>query len=180
MRKLKTVFRKCFGFDVPDLMLPSSPVQAVGPNPERRLLLASAEAVMGPDLDEALTEYELETAVDGHYLIGFWGYGVNSYAFYYQRVDSRRRVFFRLPYGGVYMDNDEMAHDIRAFLQAYVEFEQTCSARLRSLLAVDSMGFGLYEVVGVDGTTVRVEESLLRRPAFAEHFAPVLCCGAES
>lgn len=86
----------------------------------------------------------VEQAPVGYATFGFWGYGVNSYAFYYSRVDEWSRVFFRLPYGGVYMDNIQAADYISAFVPAYFEFERRIRGVTDNWIALDAMGSGRY------------------------------------
>ena len=69
-------------------------------------------------------------------------------------------MFLRLPYGGGYMDNDEMARCIWAFLLAYFEFEDKVRERGCSLTAIDSMWDGLYRLTHADGSEVGHDDSL--------------------
>ena len=95
----------------------------------------------------------IEEAPEGYLLVGFWGYGVNSEAFYYSRVDHRARVFFRLPFGNVYNGGSDEAADVRAFLESWAAFEVAVAGDLSRLIAVDSMGSGRYEIEYSDGVT---------------------------
>src|SRR5204862_2515002 len=102
----------------------------------------------------------LEQRRDGYFLIGFWGHGVNTYAFYYVRDDGKSRIYLRLAYGGVYMDNDERARRIAAFLPAFFDFERREISAGSALVAVDSMGWGDYRVTTREGLLVNYPRSL--------------------
>jgi hypothetical protein len=75
------------------------------------------------DIDEFL-----DSAPDGYKVTGWWGHGVNSYAFYYMRITEHEKIFFRLPYGGIYMDNDKAAEKISDFLEEYAKFRELASS----------------------------------------------------
>lgn len=69
-----------------------------------------------------------DSAPDGYKITGWWGHGINSYAFYYLRITEHEKIFFRLPYGGVYMDNDKEAEKISDFLGEYSKFRELASS----------------------------------------------------
>ena len=166
------VFESEIGMPFPGALIPCIPLQPLAEFPNDELILGSPSAVNRAYLDQGSIEDFLETAPEGYVLMGFWGHGVNSYAFYYCVADSWRRLFFRLPYGGAYMDNTELALWIRGFLSNYVEFEDTIRHSVRSLTAVDSMGYGRYKVVGQNGRIIECRESLLKRPDFIARLSP--------
>ena len=70
-------------------------------------LIGSKEALKETYLVQGAIDEFFINAPEGYFLMGFWGHGTNSYAFYYCKVDSKSKIFFRLPYGGGYMDNDK-------------------------------------------------------------------------
>lgn len=107
-----------------------------------------------------------DSAPPGHVLTGFCGHGVNSYAFYFCLVDSWRRIYFRLPYGGVYMDNEKMARCIREFLCRYFLFEDSIAGKVTSFIAIESMWYGDYQIVLLDGRSVSHKGSLFEAPDF--------------
>jgi hypothetical protein len=80
----------------------------------------------------------------GYFLTGFWGHGANSYAFYFCEVDEARRVFFRLPYGGIYDDVARQRRAVVAFLSGYAELRRRDD--VVKLRAVDSMGEARYDL----------------------------------
>ena len=190
MKKLKSTFQECFCFSIPQIMLLGEKLFPLdgkrvkdhhGKNQkenlvpsdsksEEALLFGSRTALQGPYLLQGNIGRFIESCPEGYFLIGFWGHGVNSYAFYYSRVDSWSKVFFRLPYGDVYMDNKKMARYIREFLTHYCDFEQELIGKVEKLIAIESMGDGYYEVVMPGGKTFELDESLFGKPNFKEKF----------
>lgn len=152
MNELKNAFQTSFGIPIPDAWIQGKQLFPIeqGSN----LLMGSQLAVREPYLIQGQIAKFLKTSPPGYYLIGFWGHGVNSYAFYYCRVDEKSKVFFRLPYGGVYMDNDQRAKQIREFIVAFLAFEQSAMPTVTELIAVESMGISKYKVVYADGRVV--------------------------
>jgi hypothetical protein len=165
MKNLEIAFKRKFGIPLPQYLLPRENLVPIG-DPEESLLFGSPSAVQKPYLIQGDIKSFIDTAPEGYFLIGFWGHGVNSYAFYYSRVDNWSRILFRLPYGGVYMDNDKMAQKIRAFLTCYIEFEKSNSGRLSLFIAIDSMSEGYYKAVTKDGKSMELKESLFCNPEF--------------
>jgi hypothetical protein len=130
------------------------------------LLYGSELAKQKPLLTQSDVEEFVGCPREGYFQIGFWGHGVNSYAFYYVRDDPRSRVYLRLPFGGVYMDNEENATRIARFLPALFEFERTQLEAGSTLLAVDSMGAGDYRLTTKDGELMEYACSLCGNPKF--------------
>lgn len=152
MDKLKKTFQECIGIPIPAELLPDIELlPCLDKKAEDALLFGTAAACKKPFLMQGQIEEFLESAPYGYYLVGFWGHGVNSYAFYYARVDARSRVFFRLPYGGVYMNNEEMASQMRAFLYAFLTFEKEIGQKSARLVAVDAMDYGYYALHSPSG-----------------------------
>jgi hypothetical protein len=87
------------------------------------------------DIEAFLTE-----APDGYLVLGFWGYGINSYAFYYGSVTPWARIFLRLPYGGAYMGEGEKAR-LFGFFEHFSPFLERVRPLLSSLQVVESMGY---------------------------------------
>jgi len=104
----------------------------------------------------------------GFLLTGFWGHGINSHAYYYLRVDAWSRIYFRLPHGGVYMDNRRQRVSVREFLFAWFEFEARAREELVRLQAVESMGVGSYHLSHRDGRELVLGRSFFGRPRFAQ------------
>jgi hypothetical protein len=110
----------------------------------------------------------------GYFLIGFWGYGANSYAFYYLRIDEWSHIFFRLPYGGVYSNIEKDKTLLRKFLKNYFNFEPELKLRAKSMIAIDSMGYGDYKIELLDGRIVHLHESLNHDADFIGRFNHLL------
>ena len=158
MEKLKKAFGKSFGIPIPEIMLPREELL-----PLDNLLFGSSVAKSFKELylvQGSITNF-IESCPKDYFLIGFWGHGVNSYALYYLRVDSWSKIFFRLPYGGVYEDNEKNARHIREFLINFFAFEKELVGKIKSLIAVESMGEGSYKVVTFDGKEISFKGTLL-------------------
>ncbi len=96
----------------------------------------------------------------GYGLTGFWGHGINSYAFYFQTVTAERRLFVRLPYGGAFMDDSQCQDDIREFLAALLDFQSLDLSRRDVLIAVESVGWGYYQLATPTGRVYELRDSL--------------------
>jgi len=101
----------------------------------------------------------IEDAPVGYGLAGFWGHGINSYAFYFQTVSDNRRLFARLPYGGAFEDNTQCQVDIKNYLSALLEFESNDLSRYDTLTTIESMGWGHYRVEKQVGDVYEVRDS---------------------
>ncbi|HZM55110.1 MAG TPA: hypothetical protein VFC03_08825 [Acidimicrobiales bacterium] len=82
----------------------------------------------------------LAEAPDGYLVLGFWGYGINSYSFYYCSATPEARIFLRLPYGGVYMEERER-EAIPPFFAQFTPFLERVQSNVSSLQLVESMGY---------------------------------------
>ena len=167
MNKLEIAFKETFGFSLPQSLLPQEELVPVG-DPEKSLLYGSISAIQKPFLVQSDIRPFIDSCPQGYFLIGFWGHGVNSYAFYYSRADNWSKIFFRLPYGGVYMDNEKRARQIREFLTRYIAFEKSILGKVSSFIAIESMGRGYYRFVSKEGKSIELEESLFLNPEFEE------------
>lgn len=174
MSKLAEIFQKEIGMTLPYIPEPFGKLLPLFKPYDKCLLFGSKVAVEKPYLVQGSISEFLETATKGYFLIGFWGHGVNSYAFYYSRVDSRSKVFFRLGYGGAYMDNELEAKHIREFLSAYFSFEKKIADKVENIVAIDSMMSGFYKVTLPDGSKYEIKESLLDKPHFEDRFDHIL------
>lgn len=109
----------------------------------------------------------------GTFMTGFWGYGINSHAFYLNIVDEIRRLFFRLPFGGVYMDANEARKRVLHFLESYQQFsEQQIGDTVTHIEGMENMGMGSYLVCFSDGQQKRHEGSLLYGSGFTQLLQP--------
>jgi len=171
MKNLESYFHKSFGIPIPKIILPDTKLVPLdNENPDEAYLFGSPIALEKTYLIQADLEPFINWCPEGYFLIGFWGHGANSYAFYYSRVDSWSNILFRLPYGGVYMDNEENAEYIREFLTRYFDFEKKLKREVNHLIAIESMGRELYEIVKPDGTRWETKESFFGNPNFDERF----------
>lgn len=182
IRQLNATFKECFGIPILRTMLPQWNNVCLVPldgkeEIENSLLIGSKIAdksrlIPGPNVLKGLAADRnfVESCPEGYYMIGFWGYGVNSYAFYYSCVDSWSRVYFRLPYGGVYGDTEKEARQIRNFLVKYFDFEHKIRNKAKSLIAMENMGRGYYKIVIRNEKILEFEESFFENPDFNEKF----------
>jgi hypothetical protein len=175
MNKLIETFKKSFGTSIPRIMLPKEEIFPLdNKNSEEAFLFGSKIARKEQFLSGGDIGSFIESAPKGYFLIGFWGYGVNSYAFYYSRVDSWSKIFFRLPYGGIYMDNEKMGKCVREFLTSYFKFERRIKKRVKTLIAVESMGEGYYKIELPDGEAFELEESLFENAEFVKIYSSII------
>lgn len=168
MRRLRTFFRESFGISLSRVVdLPQEELFCLSKN---GLLYGSATAIKKTYLVQGNINDFVTSDAKGYFLMGFWGHGINSYAFYYNRIDDWSHIFFRLAYGGGYMDNAETARDVLEFLSNYFTFEPELKLKAKSLTAIDSMGSGYYSITLLDGSLVSLEESMYGRADFSGKF----------
>jgi hypothetical protein len=157
--KLQQAFQKVFGFSIP-IPITKKDLQPIEGKP---FLLGSPISLQKQFLLQGYIDEFLEFCPAGYFLIGFWGHGLMSDGFYYSRVDSWSKIFFRLPYTGAYYytkDVKEMARCVREFLIQFIEFEKLISKKAKTLIAVESMGDGYYKIVMLNGKTYEIDRSL--------------------
>ena len=160
-------------FDIPmDMLIPKG-IELYsmykGEDMDSTYLVGSKEAKKECYLIQADIGAFIKKAPKGYFTLGHYGYGACSYALYYCRVDSWSKIFFRLGYGNFYADNDRDAKDIHEFLIKYFEFENMIRGKVSSLIAIDSMGLGYYQVC-YKRQKIEVQESLLMHPDFKSKF----------
>lgn len=156
--KIDELTLKKFNFSLSDIPISQTELYTI----KRRngLLIGSIDLLNHQYLIQADIKDFLKHAPEGYFLIGFWGHGINSYAFYYLRVDSISKIFFRLPYGGVYMDNEKQAEYISKFLPEFFVFEDKLKNRgLKRLCAVESMLSGNYKIE-INNEIIKINKSL--------------------
>ncbi|MCP5269372.1 MAG: hypothetical protein H6943_10120 [Zoogloeaceae bacterium] len=94
-------FEGTFQRPFPSGLLPAKKIMPVHGTGSR---MVGTTAVSEPCLLRDQFE-NLVIAGDTHYWFsGVWGYGANSYAFYYVDIQPHRRIWLRLPYAGAYGD----------------------------------------------------------------------------
>lgn len=94
---------------------------------------------------------DLQRIPEGTFFAGFSGHGVSSTYFIFCSVDTRARVFFRLPFGGAHEDREKEQLALGAFLRGYAAL--LARKELRSILAYDAGGSARYQV-GFDGEPI--------------------------
>ena len=172
MKRLRTFFRDSFGISLSRVIdLPQEELFCLT---ENGLLYGSVTAFKRAFLVESAIDEFIASDDKGYFLLGYWGHGINSYAFYYSRIDQWSHIFFRLPYGGVYMDDMEAARKVREFLSNYFAFEPELKIKVKSLTAIDSMYSGDYSITLLDGRLVRMKESLYHNADFKGKFSHLL------
>lgn len=165
MDYLIKTYKNKFHCDFPENLRPDGEVIPLYDD-EKCLLFGSQSAAKNPivfmgDVDRFQAE-----SLENYYLVGFWGHGLNSHAFYYVRVDSWRKVYFRLPYGGGLMDNEKAAYDIMLFFIQYAYAESLLINSVKEFCFVLSMGSYHFQCLTNNGITVYLKEDLFRDPRF--------------
>jgi len=164
-------FEKVFGIPVPPgLAMPLERMQPMGSDllwgtPECKPWLSFILSEPGPEgLDAPIPE--------GTAFLGFWGHGVNSYAFYLFLRTPSRFLHLRLPYGGVYRDNEEAAATIGTYLTALGVFLESASQDSTLVVAREGMSGGTYHRHGPGTDRVEHAGSLLYGADFSGMVAP--------
>jgi hypothetical protein len=155
MKKIRVAFEEIFSIPFPrqlsfngDLTLPDYDLQ---PSSKRKvseaLLLVSEVASKSPPPVIMSTMNSFYTAPEGYYLIGFDERGINNFGFFYARVDSWRRVYFRFNYSGVYTDDEAQRAKVRKFLPRYFEFEEKLRGSVTQFEAIEAIGRSKYTIL---------------------------------
>jgi hypothetical protein len=114
MKKIKEVFEKFFGIPLPPQMLFEGDLIPLGyelkPDAnwsadEAPLLVSEVASKSPPPVVMSMMD-SFFSAPEGYYFIGFFDRGINNFGFFYARVDSWRRIYFRLNYAGAYTDSE--------------------------------------------------------------------------
>jgi hypothetical protein len=157
MVKLKETFQSSFSLSI-EPFLPEDNLVPLDGSEQEGLLFGSLVAMKeGAFLVQNDIGKFVCSCPEGYFLIGFWGHGLNSHAFYYVKSDANWKVFFRLPYGGVYMDNKKSALFIKDFMTNYLKFENKFKSKIASFTAVNSMGDNYYKITRTDGREYEVD-----------------------
>jgi hypothetical protein len=93
-------------FGAETLPAPPVPAHLAGLlRPQGRAVLASRPLPASPyDLEHFLSEIEADPCMSGYAIVGFDGYGTNSWAAHYYLVDHGLALFIQLPWGGAYLE----------------------------------------------------------------------------
>jgi hypothetical protein len=168
---LKMMFRESFGTPIDQIIPLKDDLVPIDGPVLSSLMFGSPVAAQEQFLIQSDIDPFMTSCPQDYFLIGFGGHGINSSAFYYSRVDSWSRILFRLPYGGVYTDNDAMAKLIVQFLTSYFGYEQKLREAVKNFVAIESMHKGYYKIEMPDGNIFELNKSLLAAPDFELKFA---------
>ncbi len=95
--------------------------------------------------------------------------------FIIRESDEWSHIFFRLPCGGVYSNFEEDKIQINKFLKNYFKFEPELKRQAKSLIAIDSMGYGDYKIELHDGRMFNLGEYInFMSPDFVGKFNHLL------
>lgn len=156
--RLRTLFKECFKIDLPNELVCKGLQDAV----DSALISTHPDDVLPLLIGPKQTFSEDFSVPLGHHTVGFWGHGVNSYAFYAIFQNSNESVYLRLHRGGAYTGPVKMASDIASYILALTQLLRTTRTANGQLLVIESMGTGLYRYQ-IDGTQSEIAESLLGR-----------------
>jgi hypothetical protein len=169
MNELRAFFHNEIDISLPRVVLPKDELIPMAGYMFGSLSAKERQYLTQGDIDDFISSED-----KGYFLIGYWGHGANSYAFYYSRIDDWSHIFFRLPYGGIYSDVERNKTLIRKFLINYFKFEPELKRRAKSMIAIESMGYGDYQIELHDGKMVHLEESLFNNADFIGKFNHLL------
>lgn len=145
-KKIEELIVKNFNLSLSDIPLPQQKLIPIVPGIGDGLLLGTEEANEHCFLVQGDIDNFFKNAPLGYFVIGFWGHGFNSYAFYYSKVDPKSKILFRLPFGGVYMDNEKEARRIKNYLTSFFKFKRQLE-NFKSLNIFESMGECYYDIL---------------------------------
>jgi len=172
LKKIRELTQEYFQISLDDLPIPETELVNIEPDRADGLLVGSKEALNYQYLVQGDITPFLNKSPEGYFLIGFWGHGFNSYGFYYSRVEPNSRIFFRLPYGGAYMNNKREAIRIKDFIINFFEFKNKLKTAT-TFNVVEYMGEGYYEIKYKD-QTVKSKGSVYRQKNPEKHFQKIL------
>lgn len=109
-----------------------------------RELDASTTPPMIPEFLEEPREYAMA---------GFWGRGVNTYAFYFIERRGPHDRFFRLQVGGAYGSWDDDAREVVEFLRGYERWRTRHEGALAGSRLVHNMGQSEGELIKTPGAS---------------------------
>lgn len=154
---LLTFYAERIGGPFPPTLLPTDqPLLWQG-----QTLFGTAQALEAPYQFQNTIDAFLSEAPIGTFSVGFWGHGMNSGAFHYQRREPWGSLFLRLPYGGFFEDNERAARRIKATMEWFARFLPILSERTRHFTVVYSIGDGLFRISLHDGQVIEGDGPLL-------------------
>jgi tetratricopeptide (TPR) repeat protein len=154
--KFKKGFSENFGIEFPPACEPDQEREPIDPESDGSLFVSGAvrkAKALVPVFPDTFAEAPI-----GTWMVGYWGHGVNSNAFYYARADSWRQIFFRLFWGGAYGNPEKDATCVRETLESYLRFEEKVKGRVRQLVVVDSMGLAEGHYVTLSGVRIDLQK----------------------
>lgn len=176
LAEIRTWFASTFGASMPEaacallddvtLVRPAEPwsIDGVTPLPFWTTHLTPAltpSTLMTPDFPDV-----------GHdwLVLGHWGHGISSHAFYWASVRGPHRHFFRLPFGGAYGDRDADGREVARFLEGYADFWARRADVLGASELVCSMGQcrGELSVTAGGAATTVLDTGRPRAPGSAD------------
>jgi hypothetical protein len=171
MNNMEIMFKESFGIPIGQIIPLENNLVPIDGSAVTSLMFGSPVAAEKQFLIQSDIDQFITSCPQGYFLVGFWGHGISSHAFYYSRVDSWSRIFFRLSYGGVYTNKKIMAKFIKKFLKNYFSFEKKVKETGGNFIAIESMRKGYYKIDLPDKNVMfEVNESLLAEPTFEEEF----------
>lgn len=135
---LESHFSESFGLELPAALKNDPQTEPLHPESDEWLAYswsAKSEKVPLPVFPD-----NFEKTPKGTWMLGFWGYGANSYAFYFVRKDNKREIFLRLGYGGAYGDAKQDGLEVKETLQRYMAFEEWAAVNLERWSISSNMG----------------------------------------
>lgn len=147
---LEPYYAERIGQPMPQGLIPADlELQCLG-----QLLFGSGAALEHPYRVQPDVEDFLREAPEGHFAIGFWGHGLQSHAFYVQRVEPWCRIYLRIPYGGVYADHEAQVLRLHRVLRWLPEFLREARRHCRHQRLVDSMGDAQLRAKDLEGNVL--------------------------
>jgi hypothetical protein len=186
VRRIKAQFEEFFGIPFPQQMLFDGDLTPLNYDlkpyskwrSDEASMLVSEVALKSPPPVVMSMMDSFYSATEGYYFIGFFDRGMNNFGFFYARVDSWRRIYFRFNYAGLYVDSEKEKKRIREFLPRYFEFEQKLEGKVKLLKVFEGVGNSNYTIILPNDQTFEkkfiLQEMLLNNPNFEDKFSDVL------
>lgn len=152
--KIKDIIENTFKMDFSAISLPKSNIYEM----PHENIIGSKSAFKTRYLAGHGSKLLKEDSKD-YFLMGFWGYGTNSYAFYYLRANPKSKIYFRLPYGGAYTDNERAKVLIKNYLNRFFTLEKKLSNIIDHIIIIDSIGESNFEIIFKDGKKFNYRKS---------------------
>jgi hypothetical protein len=166
--ELRQVFQNKFHLELP----PEFSLEALQPIRNAHLLSSQTEGLQQILVGPVSTK-RFEELAPGHRTVGFWGYGTNSYYFYFISNQPNEKVYLRLHTGGAYTDTVTAAQEITDLLPVLLFLMREVRRLQGNLLLIQSAGEGdIY--VRFAGPVQRLQGQLLGRADAMTHVQRLL------